>query len=48
MEWTLNGVQVYVEESQLVDGERVCKRMRLTSGAVEVLVLCDRWHLNES
>ncbi len=48
VEWTLNGVQVRVEESQHVDGERVCKRMRLTSGAVEVLVLCDRWRLNES
>ena len=46
--WTLNGVLVHVEERQLVEGESVCKRIRLTSGEVEVLVLCDRWRLNES
>ena len=47
-EWTLEGIQVAVEESQLVDGELVCKRMRLISDVGEVLVLCDRWRLNES
>ena len=46
-EWSLDGIHVAVEESQLVDGERVCRKMRLTSDAGEVLVLCDRWRLHE-
>ena len=46
-EWSLNGIKVAVEESQFVDGERVCRKMRLNSDAGEVLVLCDRWRLNE-
>ena len=47
-EWSLYGIRVAVEESQLVEGERVCKRMRLISDVGEVLVLCDRWRLIES
>ncbi|MCY4096441.1 MAG: hypothetical protein OXG05_15130 [Gammaproteobacteria bacterium] len=46
--WSLEGIQVVVEESQLIDDEPVCKRMRLVSDVGEVLVLCDRWRLNES
>lgn len=46
-QWSLHGIEVQVEESQLVDGERVCKRIRLTSGVGEVLVLCDRWRLTQ-
>ena len=46
--WSLHGIDVTVEESQEVDGERVCRRLRLKSDAGEVLVLCDRWRLNRS
>ena len=44
--WSYDGIEVRVAESQLVSGERVCKKMWLSSGAAEVLVLCDRWRLN--
>ena len=44
-QWSLHGVDVKVEESQIVDGEKVCRKMRLKSDAGEVLVLCDRWRL---
>ena len=46
--WSLHGIDVEVEESQHVGGETVCKRIRLTSGAGEVLVLCDRWRLTQN
>ncbi|MCY4130136.1 MAG: hypothetical protein OXG15_12970 [Gammaproteobacteria bacterium] len=46
-EWSLEGIEVAVEDIQLVDGECVCKKMRLNSDAGEVLVLCDKWRLNE-
>ena len=45
--WSLHGIEVEVEESQLIGDERVCKRIRLTSEAGEVLVLCDRWRLTQ-
>lgn len=45
-QWSYEGIEVRVEESQLVNGERVCKKLRLTSSAGEILVLCDRWRLN--
>lgn len=41
--WSQYGVNVAVEASQIIAGEDVCKRLRMTSGTVEVLVLCDRW-----
>ena len=41
--WSHDSVSVVVEEHQAVDGEQVCKRLRMTRGEVEVLVLCDRW-----
>ena len=41
--WALNGVEVEVQEKKTVDGELVCKRLKMASGTAEVLVLCDRW-----
>ncbi len=46
--WSLHGITVDVEESQVVDGEKVCKKMRLNSDAGEALVLCDRWRLTDN
>ncbi len=43
--WFLKEVRVLVEATQIVHGEIVCKRMRMSSGGVEVLVLCDRWRV---
>ena len=46
--WSLNGVSVKVDAIQSVDDETVCKRLTMTSGDVEILVLCDRWRMHEN
>ena len=42
-DWVLNGVTVEVQRKETVGGEEVCKRLKMSSGTTEVLVLCDRW-----
>ncbi|MYD43881.1 MAG: hypothetical protein F4W90_08325 [Gammaproteobacteria bacterium] len=43
--WSYDDIDVQVEAHQTIADEAVCKRLRVASEDIEVLVLCDRWRI---
>ena len=41
--WSWHDVDLRVERTQVINNEKVCRRLSITTGEADMLVLCDRW-----